>query len=176
MKQRFSACRGWMLRLRPLLVPAAAVLCAALASRFLVTAAYIPSGSMEPALPSGTVVLGVRTAYTSGLPARGDIVLFERPDIAEGFLIKRVVALPGQCFEMRAGRVYLDGELLDEPYVREFSKEDYPPVLVPPGCCIVLGDNRNASRDSRFWQDPFVRQEQLMARAEWAVFPFIKAL
>lgn len=159
-------------RLWPLPVLAAAMLCAALVSAFCVVVAYVPSGSMEPGLPAGSLVLGWRGAYRQAQPQCGDVILFEHPGLTNGMLVKRVIALPGQCVEIRAGRVYLDGLPLDEPYLKEPPAGDLAPLTLPEGCYFVLGDNRAASKDSRFWEDPFVRREEIHARVVLRLFPF----
>jgi len=63
--------------------------------------------------------------------------------------IKRVVALPGETVRVVGGRVFLDGEPLDEPHVVYRDADDMPPTTVPPDAYFVLGDNRPESSDSR---------------------------
>ena len=63
------------------------------------------------------------------------------------------------------------GELLDEPYIAEFSRDSYPETVVPEGCYLVLGDHRTNSNDARYWADPFVRREDLLARGLFVYFP-----
>lgn len=72
---------------------------------------------------------------------------------------------------MEDGRVYLDGEPLDEPYITEFSRDSYPETVVPENCYLVLGDHRTNSNDARYWADPFVRREDLLARGLFVYFP-----
>ena len=159
-------------RWKGLLLPGAAVFLAAVLNWFVVLNAYVPSGSMEPAVPSGSMVLGYRLAYQTEEPRTGDVVFFHHPEIGKRrWLVKRIVAVPGQTFALRDGRVYLDGRLLEEEYVEEFSDDTYPETEVPDGCYVVLGDNRRASEDSRFWEDPFVRREDILARGVCVFFP-----
>ncbi|MCI8400825.1 MAG: signal peptidase I [Lachnospiraceae bacterium] len=165
-----------MKRLKPLFVPASAVVLAAILNTFVLVNAHVPSGSMEPAIPSGSMVIGNRLAYRTEEPAAGDVIIFRHRETGENWLIKRVVAIPGQMFAVRQGRVYIDGQLLDETYVPHFSADDYPETLVPEGCYIVLGDNRTASGDSRTWEDPFVRREDILARAWFVYFPVFHTL
>lgn len=154
------------------LLPLLAAVLAFLVSRFLLINAYVPSGSMEPTISTGALLVGDRTAFLRGEPRTGDVVLFRNEaEFGRKILVKRVVALPGQTFSMEQGRVYIDGQPLDEAYISEFSSDSYPETVVPQGCYIVLGDHRTSSNDSRFWRDPFVRREDLVARALFTYFP-----
>jgi signal peptidase I len=143
---------------------------------FLVQAFFIPSGSMEPTLMPNDRILVNRLAYRFGDIERGDIIVFADPtpsDQHEGFLgsilhwlgegigvvrpadddfIKRVIALPGETWEMRNGITYVDGRKLDEPYVNQadLDTRSFGPETVPDGMLFVMGDNRNHSGDSRF--------------------------
>ena len=155
------------------LLPLLAAAFAAFLNLFIFLNARIPSGSMEPTIATGSLVLGDRTAYKRGDPKTGDVVFFRHEsEFDEKILVKRVIALPGQTFSMVDGRVYLDGVLLDEPYVAEFSSDDYPPTVVPRGCYIVLGDLRTNSNDARFWTNPFLKRKEILARAMFVYFPF----
>lgn len=161
-----------MKRGRCLLIPAAAILLAACLNCVFLLNAYVPSGSMEPAIPSGSLVLGNRLAYGRDNPQAGDVVFFHHPEIGERkWLVKRIIALPGQTFALCGGRVYIDGKLLEEAYVEEYSDDTYPETLVPEDCYIVLGDNRQESGDSRTWKEPFVRREDILARGICVYFP-----
>ncbi|MBD5132935.1 MAG: signal peptidase I [Clostridiales bacterium] len=154
------------------LLPLLAVALAAFLNLFILINAHVPSGSMEPTIPTGALLVGDRTAYLRGEPQAGDVALFRHEsEFGRDIIVKRIIALPGQTFSMENGRVYLDGELLDEPYITEFSADSYPETVVPEGCYLVLGDNRRDSHDSRFWADPFVRREELLARALLVYFP-----
>ena len=142
------------------LTPLVAVLLALFLNQFILLNARIPSGSMEPTIATGSLVLGDRTAYLRGDPRTGDVVFFRHAsEFGQKILVKRVIALPGQTFSMEDGRVYLDGELLDEPYITEFSRY------------LVLGVHRTNSNDARYWADPFVRREDLLARGLFVYFP-----
>jgi signal peptidase I len=142
-----------------------ALLVAFVIKTFLFQAFYIPSESMEPTLHVNDRVLVNKLSYRLHDVNRGDIVVFEAPDQAEGIrdLVKRVVGLPGETVELRDGNVYIDGKLLDEPYLPDgaqtnprgnFHQGCEPPVarttcVVPAGSYLVLGDNRIDSRDGR---------------------------
>ena len=98
---------------------------------------------------AATVGVPDDAAYVFNPPQRGDIVVFHLADRQGADLVKRVVGLPGETVEMRDGRVYIDSELLEEPYLRGFDDSNEEPVLVQEGHYYVLGDNRGVSFDSR---------------------------
>lgn len=163
-------------RLSRLLIPAAALLLALALNFLLVINAQVPTESMSPTLAKNSLVLFSRLAYLSSEPQVGDIVVFRHAEFGRKLLVKRVAAVGGQRIAIRGGRVSIDGKPLDEPYVAQFSKDDFPETTVPAGALFVLGDNRCASRDSRFWKDPFVRVGDVKGKALFAYFPRIKKL
>lgn len=160
---------------------------------FFVQAFYIPSGSMEPTLKPGDRVLVMKAFDTQ---RRGDIVVFEDPKpgrqpdrgVIGGFLhwlseglgfarpadedfIKRVIGLPGETVELRNGKVLVDGEQIDEPYLHgPVDTRDYGPVMVPEGKLFVLGDNRLNSNDSRYGLG-FVPQGKVIGEAFVIIWP-----
>lgn len=84
-------------------------------------------------------------------PSRGDIVVFRAPQSPDRDFIKRVVALPGEKVEIRAGKVYVNGQPLVEPYIKDPPLYERGPEIVPPNSYYVLGDHRNNSSDSHVW-------------------------
>jgi len=132
---------------------------------FVVQQSEIPSESMEDTLLVGDYVLVNRFLYAPAisdlerrlLPSReierGEVIVFKHPDEPEKDYIKRVIGLPGDVLEMRWGRVSVNGQPLDEPYVNElYRKTDtWGPIEVPAGHYFVMGDHRNESYDSRYW-------------------------
>ena len=122
--------------------------------------ARVMSGSMETTLMTGDRVLARRT-YWSYQPQRGDIVLF---DFGDDIYVKRVIGLPGDTVTFDLGRVVVNGELLDEPYLDE-QGITYPARLeeykVPRGKIFVLGDNRRTSQDARYWSDPYINTKKV---------------
>lgn len=134
----------------------------------------IPSGSMENTIMTGDRVFGNRLAYRFGEPERGDIVIFKYPDNEEELYIKRVIGLPGDKVEIRDGLVYLNDSAkpLEEPYLKETPVGDYGPYQVPEDGYFMLGDNRNWSKDSRFWENTYVTREEVLAKAVFRYYPF----
>lgn len=145
------------------------VLIAALLALFIRTFVFqafkIPTGSMEPNLLVGDHILVNKFIYGAGgdsdgllvLPEReirrGDVVVFRAPEEPDKDFIKRVVAIGGDRVEVRDGIVYVNDAPVDEPFAHHASSyhKDYGPAMIPPGNVFCLGDNRDNSRDSRYW-------------------------
>jgi signal peptidase I len=163
-----------------------AVVLALVIRAFLVQAFTIPSGSMMDTLLIGDYILVNKLLYGPEVPltgvhvpgfrdpARGDIIVFKYPADESRDFIKRIVAVGGETVQVRDNHVYVDGRLLDEPYVRPGSFPAAPsghcgylygcePITVPPGSYFVMGDNRDNSQDSRYWG--FVKQEKIRGKA-----------
>jgi signal peptidase I len=110
----------------------------------------VDGASMEPTLVSGEYVIVNRLSYRVGSPTRGDIIVFHFPRDPKEEYIKRVIGLPGDEVEVKNGSVYVNGQPLDEGYLK--VKMDYfGSWRVPAGQLFVLGDNRNNSSDSHDW-------------------------
>ena len=164
-------------------VIAGAVLLALVVKVFLLQAFFIPSPSMYPTLKEGDRVLVNKLSYKLHDVNRGDVVVFERPaseaPSAIPELIKRVVGLPGDAVTFRGGHVYINGEKLEEPYLPEgvTTTADFAPnrctvdapCLIPPGEVWVMGDNRNDSKDSRYFGP--IPESSIVGRAFVIVWP-----
>ena len=156
---------------------------------FVLQAFWIPTASMEPTLVPGDRVLVSKLATRLGRIHRGDVVVFEDPrlkpetdvDPLTAFLrwavggrgfVKRVIALPGESWEMRRGVVYIEGRRLDEPYLDPtVDTRSFGPATVPSGRLFVLGDNRTRSGDSRFTQLGYVPRDKVVGRAVAVIWP-----
>lgn len=125
--------------------------------------------SMEPNLVDGQRLLVNKLAYRFSEPARGDIVVIKSPRGTSEKLIKRVVGLPGETVELRNGRVYVNGRLLEEYYHPYVGVHSYPPASVPPDHYFLLGDNRDHSGDSRVWGS--VHKDLIIGRVLVSVWP-----
>jgi signal peptidase I len=132
---------------------------------------YVGSESMVPTLMVWDRVLINKLAYDLAEPERGDIVLFRSPNGGEDPLIKRVVGLPGEEIEFRAGTLYIDGDAQPEPYLagRRPAGESYGPKRVPEDHVFVMGDNRDNSFDSRFFGP--VPMENLIGESLFRFWP-----
>jgi signal peptidase I len=135
----------------------------------VVEAFKIPSSSMEPTLEIGDHILvnklsyGLRlpfvteSVYSFRTPKRYDVVVFTLPEDSGTNIIKRVIGTPGDTVEVKGTQVFINGEpLKDDIYARWVlgGKKDFGPEKVPPGHVFMMGDNRDQSRDSRFWTGP----------------------
>ncbi len=153
----------------------------------------ITSGSMEDTLLVGDMLVANRAAIGSRIPftdlripgysspKRGDVIVFDPPHETEIKLVKRLIGMPGDTLEMQDQVLFLNGERLDEPYVKHTSRQDetgmpqwmgwqlgyllsgvdrlsysptrdnWGPIVIPEDRYFMLGDNRETSLDSRYW-------------------------
>ena len=129
-------------------------------------ATVVPSESMSPTILVGDHFFLDKVAFPANYPQtfqkflpvrdieRGDIVAFWPPDGGDLQLIKRVIGLPGETLEMRGKDIFIDGVKLDEPYAVFMDipyRDNFGPMTIPPDQYFMMGDNRDNSRDSRFF-------------------------
>jgi len=131
----------------------------------LIVNAVVPTASMENTIMVGDRIIGNRLAYKNEDPQRGDIVIFKFPDDESQLFIKRVIGTPGDTIELVDGQLYINGEAIYEPYLKEQPMGNYGPITVPEGAYFMMGDNRNNSADSRFWNQPFVYKNKILGKA-----------
>jgi signal peptidase I len=116
---------------------------------FLAQATQVQGQSMEPNLHTAQRLVVEKITYHFHGPRRGDIVVIDLPEAGPELLIKRVIALPGETISSQGGQVYVNGELLEEPYVTNPGGRDIAEKTIPPLHVFVMGDNRQFSNDSR---------------------------
>ena len=121
---------------------------------------------------------GKHISYKTKDPERFDIIIFKFPDDESQLFIKRLIGLPGETVEIRDGKVYINGsdEPLDDSFVPEVPTGNYGPYKVPENSYFMLGDNREYSRDSRFWKNTFVSFDEIVGKALVRYYPSIKLL
>ena len=144
---------------------------------YVIQAFKIPSGSMRPTLLEGDKLFVNKYVYRFRSPDRGDIVVFRYPDDPRKDFIKRLVASGGETVEIRDGKIYVDGKMLDDP--KSFGKFYYynhdpfggpdEKIRVPENTYYVLGDNSSNSTDSRFWG--FVPKKNMLGKAIFRWWP-----
>ena len=129
--------------------------------------------AMENTIMTKDRVVALRMSYLFSDPERGDVVIFKYPDDESILYVKRVIGLPGDTVEIKDGGVYINGsdEPLEEDYIRDITEGDYGPYEVPEGCYFMMGDNRNNSLDSRFWNNKFVEEDKILGKV---VFKYYK--
>jgi signal peptidase I len=169
-----------------------AVILALFIRTFVFQAFKIPTGSMETNLLIGDHLLVNKMIYSPSIAAwedallrkkpihRGDVIVFKFPEDPSKDFIKRAIGLPGETVEVRDKLVLIDGKPLQEGYTHfidaplrrddpeyglrgEAIRDNWGPKPVPPGQLFVMGDNRDNSRDSRFWG--FLPEDQVKGRA-----------
>jgi len=134
-----------------LLVAVIAALFAVLLRIFVIEPYIVPTPSMAPTLIVGDRVIVNKVAYKFNTIHRGDIIAFFSP-LEEKYLVKRVVALPGEEVSMTGeGDIYINGEVLSEPYLPEdiYASYEDNSFIIKKDEYFVMGDNRNNSSDSR---------------------------
>lgn len=134
----------------------------------LSTVRFVVQGpSMEPTFYDGQYLIVSRIDYLIGDPQRGDVIVFHYPNNTSEDYIKRVIGVPGDTIEIRDTLVYVNGDLLDEPYINEPCTENRCSdnlVTLAADEYYVLGDNRNRSRDSRATNFGSVTREHIVGK------------
>ena len=147
--------------------------------KFIIVNAKIPSASVEPTIMTGDRLIGNRLAYINEDPQRGDIVIFMFPDNEKEYFIKRVIGLPGETVTVKQGQVYIndsDVPLDESDYIGTTPLGDFGPYKVPEGAYFMMGDNRNNSMDSRYWNHPYVYKDKILGKAWVRYFPEMSAV
>lgn len=142
---------------------------------FVVEAFKIPSGSMIPSLLVGDHLLVSKFTYKFAQPKRGDVIVFKYPDDPSRNFIKRIIAVGGDTVEIRDKIVFVNGIQQTEPYIqhvfqdvlpaRYSARDNFGPLEVPANHYFMLGDNRDSSLDSRFWEHQFVNRRAIVGKA-----------
>ena len=142
---------------------------------FIVEPRFIPSGSMEPTLQVGDRILVDKISQQWQEPQRGDILIFYPPkspaiDDTSKAYIKRLIGIEGDRIAVQDGKVYRNGEALNETYIAEVPNYRMREVTVPQGYYWMMGDNRNYSNDSHIWG--FLPKGNVIGKATIRFFPF----
>ena len=151
-----------------------AVVIALILSNTVVASALVMSSSMENTIMTDSRVMGLRVAYLVRDPDRFDIILFRPPDDRTSVpYVKRIIGLPNEKVEIIDGKVFInDSEVpLDDSFIKEDARGNFGPYYVPENSYFVLGDNRNVSYDSRYWENRFVPRGDIVGRICFEFFP-----
>lgn len=170
---------SWLKEIRSYaIIIVAAVLVAIFVNTFIISNTRVPTGSMENTIMCGNRLFGNRLAYKTSKPKRGDVIIFKYPDDETGKTnyIKRVIGLPGETVNIVDGKVYIDGKELKEDYLKEEPQGSFGPYEVPEKSYFVMGDNRNNSSDARFWENTYVTEDKIIAKAVIKYWPNIKLI
>lgn len=136
--------------------------------KLIIMNGFIPSESMEPTLNVGDGIIVNRLSYVSASPSRGDVIVFDSEEYSGEYLIKRVVGLPGDVIDLKGGCVYINGCKLIEDYAYGLTLPSLSEVShyeVPEDSVFLLGDNREFSADSRWWENPYVSYDDIIGKA-----------
>ena len=152
------------------------VLATVLVFTLVVRIVRVEKQSMRETLQNGDILLTVNRHLAGELKA-GDIVVIKKEYFEDGKpIVKRIIATEGQTVDIDfdAGVVYVDGQALEEDYIREPTYLDEGlefPITVPEGCLFLMGDNRNNSMDSRYPDLGPVDVRCVIGKAVVLVFP-----
>jgi signal peptidase I len=142
---------------------------------FFLQVFWIPSGSMEPTLDINDRIVVNKVAYHFRQPQRLEVVVFRGVAAmgeAKKDLIKRLVGLPGETLAVKEGIIHINGQPLAEKHTLNQDFSDFGPVTVPADSFFVMGDNRPASADSRYWG--FLPKQNLIGPAFLRIWPLTR--
>lgn len=133
--------------------------------KFVFQISVVSSGSMEPKINTGEVILLNKLAYTVKDPSRGDIVSFYS-DEEQCDLLKRIIGIPGDTITFTDGYVFVNDTLCDEHLYLDEDVETncQKEFTVPEGAYFVMGDNRLYSKDSRSWENPYIEKNKIIGK------------
>lgn len=141
---------------------------------FLFEVILVEGSSMLPTLNEGDRLIVSKAEYRLTGHGTGDIIVFRNTEGLRENYIKRIIGVSGDQVKIIGGSVYLNEIPLDEPYVLEYSFDNFPATVVPPGSVFVLGDNRNHSRDSRNPYVGFISYDNIIGKARFRIWPIWK--
>lgn len=142
---------------------------------FIFEPVRVEGPSMLPTLFTNERMIVEKLSYGFTAPKRGEIIICRYPGYTES-CVKRVVGLPGETLEVRNGRVYINGEKLDESaYWNDLIWSDMSPVTIPQNSVFVIGDNRNQSLDSRSASVGPIPYSRIIGRVRGVMWPLANA-
>ena len=143
--------------------------------QYAVQTVHVLGSSMYATLHDNDLLVASKISYKLHPPQRGDIIVFKPPDEASRDFIKRIIALPGERIHIKDSVIYINGQVLHEPYLPErWTYNNQWPAsgqdqLIPPDEYFVMGDNRNHSSDSRTFGP--IELDSILGKAEIRIWP-----
>ncbi|MDO4733278.1 MAG: signal peptidase I [Bacillota bacterium] len=128
--------------------------------------------SMDPTLANEDKLITGKINYHFTEPRRGDIVVLNAPDMPGHDYIKRIIGLPNERITIQNGKVYINSELLIEPYLDNLPTYGDIDMIIPDGYYFVMGDNRTESRDSREEKIGVISKDAINGKAIFRLLPF----
>ena len=155
-----------------------AIVVAFIITNFIIVNAIVPTGSMKNTIMPNDRLIAFRLSYLFSEPKRNDIVVFKAPDDESTLYVKRIIGLPGETVNIIDGKVYINDskEPLNDSYIMEDMLGSFGPYTVPEDSYFMLGDNRNDSQDSRYWEHTFLPDENILGKVLFKYYPKIEPL
>lgn len=142
---------------------------------FIFEPVRVDGSSMLNTLTDSEFMIATKFDYLLGDPERFDIVICNYPNTSDGmYRVKRVIGMPGETMELRAGELYIDGQHMEQNFDMTENETYFGPYTVPEGHYFVLGDNRNNSKDSRSVMVGPLERDMIKGHVRAVVFPFNK--
>lgn len=146
---------------------------------FIAQPIIVSGQSMYPTLENNDYLFVNKLAYKTEEPKRGDILIFKTQLLdtksnKKKDLVKRVIALPGEHIVIKNSKVYINGKLLDENYIKNVDTLGAIDIIVPENEIFVMGDNRPVSQDSRSYEIGTVSINDIVGKVSLRIYPFDK--
>ena len=155
-----------------------AIIVAFIITNFIIVNAVVPTGSMKTTIMPNDRLIAFRLSYIFSEPKRGDIIVFKAPDDENMLYVKRIIGLPGETLNIIDGKVYINdsNEPLPDEYIMEEMLGSFGPYTIPKDSYFMMGDNRNDSQDSRYWENTFLSKDNILGKVIFKYYPKIESL